>query len=196
MDSRQNKTSAHLDDVDRSLDFALTQTPQEAIEVILAGTQNAQKSGKPLPVSLLRGYKQALRDFSRGASSSQDFWTAAAAVINYQSFLDQRDGSAPDPLKVSHSCLATRNELSGGNVFGGMTFSDCVVDLDTQVFDRVLFRNSVIRYKGGIAHLSNVQFINCRFLLELPRSTLPQQPSLLLAILNSPNETSVSVSGE
>jgi hypothetical protein len=117
-----------------------------------------------------------------------------AAIINYQSKIDQLSGEAPDPVKISKPCGGLTAGTGGHNLFARMTFSNCIVDLDTDdMFQNVTFINSVIRYKGGPANLFNVAFVNCTFQLDLPPNSSPAKPNFLFALLDSPKQTSVKV---
>ena len=171
------------------------QDPGRILATIRAEIQTAENQKQLLPASQLADYRNAVRALS---SSTLDFWKTSAAIINYQSLINQLSGEAPDPAKVSKPCggLTTGGRLfSHNNMFQGLDVSNCVVDLDTNAFENVTFRNSVIRYHGGPVSLANVSFINCRFVLELktPPST-PAQKNLLLALLDSPDQKTVQFS--
>lgn len=174
----------------RRLDASRTSYKLISIRVAV---QEAQTLGVVLPSSQLAKYKSTLRQTS---PSSAEFFSSVAAVINYQSWLNQKDGLAPDPAKVSRPCMLTNEGSirSYGNAIIGMPVSNCVVDLDTQLFSDVTFKDAVVRYHGGPVQLSNVTFVNCRFILNLPPSAIPAQ-NLVFALLNSPNQEIVKISG-
>jgi hypothetical protein len=165
------------------------QDPNRIFATIRAEIQIAEKGQQKLPPPQLADYKNALRALP---SSTENYWKTVAAVINYQSLIDQMSGEAPDPAQVSRPC----NAATGGyyNAYANVAFHNCIVDLDTQMFKNVEFRNSVIRYRGGPASLANVTFINCTFVLELAAHPVtPVQKNLLLALLDSPDQKSVKV---
>jgi hypothetical protein len=149
-----------------------------------------------LPPAQLADYKNAIRGVPKSAG---EYWTTVAAIINYQSFIQQMSGAAPDPAKVSALCLGLTNQggmHSYGNVIlGGAPISNCVVDLDTETFSNVTFKDSVIRYHGGPTILSNVRFVNCRFVLDIPVSTPtnPERNQFLMALLDAPDIKTVTV---
>jgi len=65
--------------------------------------------------------------------------------------------------------------------------------MDRQAFKDVTFTNSVVRYHGGAVSLSNVTFVNCRFVLDLFSAPASQpQQLLLLALLESPDLRTVN----
>jgi hypothetical protein len=150
-----------------------------------------------LPPAQLADYKNAIRAAPHSAS---EYWTTIAAIINYQSFIDQVGHHAPDPAAISQPC---GNGLTGGpsstgnhsNAYDGMHFEGCIVDLDTNKFTNSIFHNSVVRYHGGPVFLSDVQFINCRFVLDIPVSApaSPERNSLLMTLLDAPSTKSVTV---
>ena len=85
--------------------------------------------------------------------------------------------------------------VSRYNIFQDSRFEKCIVDLDRQAFKDVTFTNSVVRYHGGAVSLSNVTFVNCRFVLDLFSAPASQpQQLLLLALLQSPDLRTVNVS--
>jgi hypothetical protein len=170
--------------------------PSRILATIRAELQVAQATGKLLPASDLNDYRNAIRALP---TSAYEYWTTAAAIINYQSLINQMSGEAPDPSTVSKPCHmltshGERGNLSIGNVFiGGQPISNCVVDLDTQTFSSVIFKNSVVRYNGGPTHLTNVAFVNCRFILNLKAQTKPANTSLLLALLVDEDQKTVNL---
>jgi hypothetical protein len=66
-------------------------------------------------------------------------------------------------------------------------FEGCLVDLDTttNVVDGAFIRDSVVRYHGGQVTMRNVTFINCRFILDIKKSSTPSHPELLQQLLAS-----------
>ena len=82
------------------------------------------------------------------------------------------DEEVPQGLAANVDLLA---KTVGRDAIYGLRVSDCIVDLDTQVFVGMTFRNCVIRSRGGTFILRNVTFLNCRFVLELPEG--PRSPS-------------------
>ena len=125
--------------------------------------------------------------------------TTIAEIINYQSFIDQMNHHAPDPAAVSRPCFGvTSGEfgVSRYNAYVNAAYSDCIVDLDTNGFHYVKFSDSVIRYHGGPVDLVNVEFVNCRFDLDVPVSAPanPARDRLLKTLLESPNTNAITVS--
>src|SRR5439155_418847 len=114
---------------------------------------------------------------------------------------ESKSGKSAKPRTVSIPCEMTNEPVPGvivhHNMYGDMVRSNCIVDLDTQAFQNVVFVNSVIRYKGGPVALINVTFINCWFDLQIPGSAPPISPdrdNLLLALLGPPDARRVKVS--
>jgi hypothetical protein len=179
------------DRLDQQASLAKLLDPSRVLATIRAEIQTAETSGKLLPASDLVDYKNAVLALP---TSAYEYWTTAAAIINYQSKINQLSGEAPDPVKVSQTCLGLTAGTGGSNVFVSQMFSNCIVDLNTNdTFQNVIFRDSVIRYKGGPANLLNVTFVNCNFQLDLPPNTIPAKPNFLFALLDSPKQTSVKV---
>jgi hypothetical protein len=179
----------------------LTQDPKRILAAMRAGIETAEKERKVLPTVQLADYRGKLQEFPRNKSASLDsqlqlqYWSTLAAFINYQSFLNQVNHEAPDPSQVSKPCMGLTSGLGGNNVFEGVPISGCVVDLDTtkNVLVGVTFKNCVIRYHGGPVALSSVTFVNCNFILDLSNHPSPKNPSFLLALLESKNQTLVKV---
>lgn len=162
--------------------------PNRVLATIRAEVQVAQQTNKLVQASDLADYKTALRTLS---SSSENYWTTVAAVINYQSLLNQLSGEAPDPTKVARPCL---DEHYRNNTFNGGGFRNCYVVLDTESFNNLTFQDSVVIYHGGPVALNGVRFINCRFVLELSAQPVnPPQSNLMLAILDSPDQKTIQV---
>jgi len=167
------------------------QDPNRTLAAIRAEIQDAESSNRKLPESDLAVYRDAIHAL---APSAANYWVTMAAIINYQSRLNQMSGEAPDPSEVARPCL---DENSIGNVFSGVTFPRCTVVLDNEAFDHVVFQDSVIFYHGGPVSLNNVRFVNCTFKLELTSQPgPPPQKNLLLALLDSPNQKTVEVPRE
>ena len=156
-------------------------------------------------IGLLGFMRQVLVDFKLAVrallQSTAAYWKTVAALINYQSLIDQLSGRAPDPSTVSRVCGGVTDDPARGvrggrdNLFEGVIFSRCLVDLDVNAFHNVVFQDSVIRYKGGPMNLSNVRFINCRFVIDVPASAPANPPEnrLLFALLNSPSLTKIQL---
>jgi hypothetical protein len=180
--------------VDQQASLAKVINPRFALATIRSVIQAALTSAKILPVSDLVTYKNAVQALPTDA---YEYWTTAADIINYESFVDQLNHHAPDPTAVSHPCAYGLTGAVGTfhNTYRQSAFANCIVDLDTNVFDTVIFRNSVIRYHGGPVFLDNVQFVNCRFVLDIPASAPanPERDRLLMTLLESPSTKAVTV---
>jgi hypothetical protein len=161
----------------------------KALAAIRSEIKQAEASRTKLSASRLSAYKATLHALP---SSTEQYWGTVAAVINYQSFLNQMNGDAPDPTKVAKPCPIAPMPF----VMVGFSVSECVIDLDKNQFRSIVFRNSVIRSAGGPFALQNVTFINCRFVVTLPEAapSTPQQQNLMLALLNSPDQKNIQLS--
>jgi len=118
------------------------------------------------------------------------YWYTAQMVVNYDSEVLQARGIVPDPAKVARPCLGLTSDdslTSSRNTFSGFKVSNCVVDLDTQSFVSMTFRNCVIRSRGGTFILRNVTFLNCRFVLSLPDGPRSRSEQRFLQTLLSAN---------
>jgi hypothetical protein len=166
------------------------ENPRRILATIRAEIQTAEVNHLVLPASQLNDYRNAIRVLP---SSAFEFWATVAAIINYQSLVNQMSGEAPNPSEVSRPCAGLTNSgnmKSYGNRFSYEVFTNCFVDLDTESFDNVTFKNSVIRYHGGEVHLRATRFINCSFLLDLSSvKAKPAKPALILALMESDQKT-------
>jgi hypothetical protein len=189
IDSRQKNLASQVEGQQGVL--AKLENPQGSLIAVRDALQRAVRTRKVIPSTLLVDYKNTLR-LIPPALSGGGYWVTVAAFINYQSLLNQINGTAPDPSKVSHPCFGTTGGI--GNQFLGQ-ISNCLVTLDTQAFENVTFSNSVILYKGGPVRLKNVTFENCRFILDFP-PILPDGPQLNLvaALFDSPDQKTINVS--
>jgi hypothetical protein len=188
-----NTQQAIKKQVEQQQSLARIDSPERILAIIRGEIGIAQRGPyAPLPMTQLVDYKRAVTALP---PSAMGYWETVAAIINYQSLLNQLAGIAPDPAKVSGRCLGLTNDdrmRSSGNTISQVPISNCLVDLDTQTFSQVTFRNSVIRYHGGGVSLQDVRFINCRFILDFqPEAKPPAQERLVLAILNSPDQQSI-----
>ena len=159
--------------------------PNRILGTIRAELQVAQANGKVLPVSDLNDFRNAVQALS---PSAHEYWKTVAAIINYQSAINQMTGNAPDPTKVSHVCLGLTAGTGGNNSYNFVPISNCVLDLDTtnDLLSNLVIKNSVIRYHGGTVRLMNVTFINCAFILDISDSPqVPAHPEVLRALLDS-----------
>jgi len=140
--------------------------------------------------------KQIALKLRQTNEATPDFWMTAAAIINYQSFLNQMRGEAPDPVRISKPCVQRGTNITfDGQILGAMVFEECVVDLDSNSFKKVVFRNSVIKYRGGPAFLEDVLFVNCRFEIDTKlEATAPTQPNLISALLNTDDQKNITIS--
>jgi hypothetical protein len=173
--------------------------PSRVLAMIRRDIQTAQTSPTLLPASDVNDYRNAIQALP---TTANEYWTTAAAIINYQSYINQMSGEAPDPTKVSRSCGGTttvdnNGNLSIGNITEGGVISGCIVDFGTvNGFQNVTFKDSVIRYQGGPVAARNVRFINCRFLLDLHNIKSPatyKPTELLTALLNSPDQKDIYI---
>jgi len=169
------------------------QDPNRILATIRAEIQSAVAEKRELPSSELADYRNAIHALPPSAAN---YWVTAAAIINYQSLLNQLSGEAPDPATVSKPCgmLTSGNGMmSFGNTFSG-SLQRCIVDLDNQTFRNVTFQDSIVRYHGGPVSLINVSFVNCRFVLAISGASPPARPELLFTILDSSDQKTVTVS--
>ena len=159
-----------------------------ALAVIRTEVEKARFSKQPIPVA---EYREAVRDLPDSASG---YWKTVAAIINYQSFLDQKLGLAPDPKSVAHRCVGLTAGIGDYNSFIG-PIQNCIVDLDTAHvrLENVTIRNSVIRYHGGPIVVRSAVLMNCYFEVDLTTPPNPSQTELLRAILNSPEQKTVAL---
>jgi hypothetical protein len=164
--------------------------PADTLASIRNHFQDALAQKKILPENQIANYKSTVRLISPLFVGELYFQTMAA-TINYQSFLSQKSGNAPDPRLVSQDCPFTQGTA---NFFEG-PISDCVVRLDTQRFEDATFKDSVVIYNGGPVVLKNVTFINCRFILSFPKNAIidPRRVILLGRLFDSPNLRTVNV---
>jgi hypothetical protein len=179
---------------DRQSSLARLMDPNRALALVRAEIEMAETKGKPLGASTLADYKNVVLELP---SSSYQYWTTVAAIINYQSKLNQMAGEAPDPNKVSKPCVGLTNGgrfHASGNAFINLHVSGCYIDLESAALVDSVIENSVVRYYGGPTNLKNVTFVNCTFLVNFAPTTKPSKSSpLVLALLNSPKQSSVTV---
>jgi hypothetical protein len=177
--------------------FVKLSDPQRVIGLINGEIALATQSAIPLGAAKLVDYKAAMRGISPNASA---YWSTVAAIINYQSLLDQRLGHAPDPAKVSRPCpFFTDSPSFANNSVGSgrpIVARGCIVDLDNtnDFLAPVTFINCVVRYgyKRPIS-FRQVRFVNCNFQLGAPPSNLPEDRfKLLQALLESSELTNVN----
>jgi hypothetical protein len=186
LDSGQKKLGARLGQQEA---LNRLQDPRRILATIRAEIQFAENEKRTLPTAQLADYRDAVQALP---ASAYEYWTTVAAIINYQSRLNQMSGEAPDPTKVAEPCLG---ENARYNVFFGARFRNCMVVLDTESFNHATFQDSVIIYHGGPVSLNEITFVNCRFVLDFPpQHELPADKSLVLALLASPDQKSVHVS--
>ena len=75
--------------------------------------------------------------------SSVRYWQTVAAIINYQSYLESVEGILlqTQPRFLIHAGFSRNNPeiFAKNNTYHDMTFSNCVVDLDTSRFINMTF---------------------------------------------------------
>jgi hypothetical protein len=180
--------------LDQQTDLAKLTEPKkldQALAVIRTEIGKARSSKQPIPLDTIAEYKNTVRIFP---DSLSDYWKTVTAIINYQSYLDQKNGSAPNPKTVAHPCAGLTRSTGGHNSFRNMPISGCIVDLDTNVLENVTIRNSVIRYHGGPITVHNAVLMNCYFELDLKAPPNPSQTQFLRAILDAPEQKTVALS--
>ena len=113
------------------------QDPARVLAIIRAGIQGYSSTNPQLtPASVLQDYKSAVRALPLSASN---YWDTVAAIVNYQSLVNQVNGDAPDPTKRARPCALTQGGGATSNVFRGQfVMSNCVVDLGINAFDGVI----------------------------------------------------------
>ena len=168
--------------------------PGRVLATIRAEIDVATTSSHSLPQSQLVEYRNAVKQLP---SSAHEYWATIAAIINYQSLLNQMSGEAPDPAKVSRPCFGLTNSggmTAGNNSWIGGEVSTCIVDLDGNSFRAFSFVTCVVRYHNGGADLQNVRFVNCRFIIDPPTGQPAQaEIELLDALLDSVKGTAVRI---
>jgi hypothetical protein len=188
IDEQQNLKSR----VDQQIALAKMTDPKrvdQAVAVIRTEIEKARSTKQPIPIA---DYRAALRDLPDTATG---YWKTVAAIINYQSFLDQKNGLAPDPKSVARPCVGLTAGTGGHNSFENTTIQNCIVDLDTvhDLLQNVIIRNSVIRYRGGPISVQNAVLMNCYFDVDLTNPLNPSQAELLRAILDSPEQKTIAL---
>jgi hypothetical protein len=155
----------------------------EVMADLRANLAQAQKLQQKLPLT------EVVQEIQQVPTSAKDYWTTVAAIINYQSFLNQLEHNAPDPETVAKPCaFATESPNIRYNTLDGTQhFTDCLVDLDTNanMIENAVIKDSVVRYYGGVITFQHATFINCRFVVDIKASQEPTRPDLLLALMNS-----------
>ena len=156
--------------------LAKSNNPSDILGSIRADLVKAEKQRQKLPLLKFAAYR---KDVEALPPSTTDYWTTVAAIINYQSFLNQLENKAPDPSTVARPCLfVTAGGISNNNTLEGTSrFSRCIVDLDTTTnfVDSAVIRDSVVRYHGGAVTIRHAIFIHCAFILDL--KDFPQKPA-------------------
>jgi hypothetical protein len=149
---QQHDTNVKLDKLrgpDPNL-MAKSSNPDKALTGIKVSLEQAQDRNKILPAPTLTEYRKKIQTLP---TSATDYWATVAAIINYQSYVNQMENKAPDPLQVAKPCpFVTKGGGSHNLIQGGaIPFTECVVDLDgTQnEVEGAVFENSVIRWHGG-----------------------------------------------
>ncbi len=170
--------------------------PSDTLDKIRRDLQVAEAKKEEIPYGKLVDYKAAVHGLPPSAA---DYWRTVAAIINYESFIEQTRGHAPNPATVSHPCpMTTASPSFTNNLISGYVFMGCIVDLDTSTtaFDAVTFVNCVVRYHGGKVAIRNVQFKNCTFQLDISEEAppvVPERDRILLAMLDAPTLRDVTV---
>lgn len=163
--------------------------PDKALSDIRVSLEQARHRNIVLPDPTLTEYRKKVQTLP---TSATDYWATVAAIINYQSYVNQTENKAPNPLEVAKPCLGVTkgpgdsgNVIDSGNLIQGWRFTACVVDLDgTQnEVEGAVFENSVIRWHGGPVTIKSATFINCRFVIDI--KTEPVRPDLLKQLLAS-----------
>lgn len=183
-----NSTVSHAETTRTTL---MNRVAAAELGTLKAALETAQQTGQVIPDTQLVDYKHALQ---QSPTSVSGYWTTVASIINYQSFLDQVQGRAPDPTAVSNHCFIVAPN-SYNNIYQDVPFSNCVVDLDTNSFSNVVFQNSVVRYRGGPVSLKNVRFVNCRFVLDIPTAAPVnrERDQLLMTLFNAPDTKIITI---
>lgn len=188
-----NRISTLESRADQQTSLARLLDPNRILATIRTEIELAETKGVSLPQPTMVDYRNAVQALP---SSANSYWETIAAIINYQSKLNQMSGEAPDPATVSRPCFGLTNSgnfQSSGNSMMGQGVRNCIADLDTNKFEDVTFVNSVIRYNGGPTSLINVKFINCRFILNLPAKTRLASSPFLLALLEAGDHKAVGI---
>ena len=169
--------------------------PADRLDKIRKDIQTAESKKEPIPYSKLVDYKLAVHALPPSAA---DYWKTVAAIINYESFLEQTLGHAPNPTKISRPCpLTTNSPYTRDNLIVGTIVRGCIVDLDSaNGFVGTIFVDCVVRYRGGRVAMQNVQFRNCAFQLDIPAEAppiIPERDRILFTMLDAPNLRDITV---
>lgn len=171
--------------------------PADTLDKIRKEIQVAESKKEQIPYGKLVDYKEAIHGLPPSAA---DYWRTVAAIINYESFIEQTRGHAPDPAKVAQPCPMTTNSPNYTNnlMVGGFVVRGCIVDLDTTTngLFGFTFIDCVVRYHGGRVTVGDVRFRNCTFQLDIPAKAPPFAPErdrILFTLLDSPSLRDVTV---
>jgi hypothetical protein len=162
-------------------------TPEKLLTAIRRQVWIARGEDQEIPSGELLQIKRDLQSLPK---TEPDYWVTLAALINYQSFVNQQKGLAPNPSAISKPC----GYLSDSMVVG-QTFESCITVIDSNGFQNVTFRNSVVIYNGGDVSLKNVRFENCLFELTFDARKKVTPNGLLLALLESPDLITIKPGG-
>jgi hypothetical protein len=189
------QTHSSVKQLSENLSTIGSQVATAQLTTIKTAVETAQATKQILPTSQLVDYRRLLTEKQ---ISSGEYWTTVAAIINYQSFVNQQTGQAPNPAEVAKPC-PTVGPLARDNSYSNVSVSNCIIDLDNESFDGAVFKDSIVRYHGGKTTLNNVVFLNCRFVLdfrtEKPPPANSPQTRLLMTLLSSGDQVKVEASG-
>jgi hypothetical protein len=98
-----NDVNVKLDKVRQSDPNLLAESsnPDKALAGIRVSLEQAQDRKKILPDLTLTEYRKKVQTLP---TTARDYWATAAAIINYQSYVNQMENKAPNPLQVAKAC--------------------------------------------------------------------------------------------
>ena len=174
--------------VERQASVVRIYNPNQILAIVRSEVGFAEANNKVVPEPRLADLRNAVLAVPQ---DTPGYWATAQTVVNYTSHVLIVNGHLQDPAQIARPCLGVTTQggmISRNNRFENQVIPNCIVDLDTQAFIRVVFRNCLIRSRGGTFRLENVAFVNCRFVLELPEQpNKPNELHLLETLLSAQN---------
>ncbi len=162
---------------------------REVTKVLVSAQENRIKANPALVRQIGRNVIQAT---SENPALRDQAWQTATVFFNYCSFLNGEASATPppgaqtikEPPGLEELFLIPDQEILGYAVFSNFVIEGGAQTLDRGVWENIIFRKVLIRYKGGPVELKNVRFENCRFEIAFtPRGTKLAQALLTSSVI-------------
>ncbi len=161
----------------------------QKLDSIAGDLHSAARQGVPLDLVAVKTISKKLE---KSPTETPGYWPTSGALVSVQSEI----GKSVDSISRALSLPDCPRPQGGPNFVGlHQVASNCAIVLDGWKYTNSIFKDVVVRYRGGDLVLQDTRFINCIFIIELPANPVPSGKFLTSQLLAQSNYSDIMISG-